>query len=187
MTERGSELVRLMSTYAPQSFPASHSVATAGIIGPDVIRMYDELETYEPELEGIAKWRSPRYEIPAFANVVRPLFDPTRFAVGIYAWRDGASYLSQDILLGSSGDGLLTYFSGDWDGRPPSAVWDDVLHLGELAAATGDFGARRVGDKVYLTDHRIVNPDPSMFEPAAWEEIDAARARAQRFTRPRRR
>lgn len=172
-----------MSTYAPRSFPASHSVATAGVFGSDVIKMYEDLETYEPELKAVAKWRSPRYEIPGFAKIVRPLFDPTKFAVGIYAWRDGASYLSQDILLGSSGDGLLTYYSGDWSGRPESTVWDDVLHLGNLAAATGDFGAYHAGEKVYLGDHRIVNPEPSMFAPAAWAEIDAARSRAQRFTR----
>jgi hypothetical protein len=44
---------------------------------------------------------------------VRPRFDPTKFVVGVYARRQSAAYLSQDFILGSSGDGALTYFSGD--------------------------------------------------------------------------
>jgi hypothetical protein len=180
--DRQSSLYFLINQYIPAP-PAPFSggaVPTMSAVGPDAVTFLDKLETIEPGLHNVSKRWAPQYTVADVAVLSRPLFDPSRFSVGIYFWRPDRRYLTQDIILGSTVDGSLVYHSGRWPGMPASTVWRDILRLGDDAAATGDFGAYQVGGDTYLADHRIANPSSSQFATDIWQEIDAARLRSQR-------
>ena len=178
--DRQSALHELMNSYSTQPYTTAFSngaVPTFSAVGRDAVRFLDQLEKIEPEIVKLSKRYSPKHTFAEAVVVGRPLFDPTLFFVGVYAWPAHRRYLTQDLILGSTRDGGVVYHSGPWPGMPSSTAYRHILELGKDAAATGDFGARPVGGNTYLADHRNESPSSSQFDPRVWDELDAAMRR----------
>jgi hypothetical protein len=176
---RGGALKTLLGKYAPSMAFTGGAVPTMSIVGTAAVNFLDELEEIEPELRAISKRHAPNYAAADVAILSRPLFNPGKFAVGIYAWPEHTRYLTEDLILGSSGDGTVIYHSGAWPGMPDSDAWRNILELGDDAAPTGDFGARPVGTAWFFEDHRNPSPSSTQYDADVWAELLKARSLAR--------
>jgi hypothetical protein len=176
--DKRTALHELLSRYASATLPfANGAVPTGAALGPDAVRLFDDLERIDPGLRDISKRYSPDYAVADVATLGRPAFDPDAFFVGLYAWRPDRRVLTQDLIIGSTKDGSLRYHSGRRTGMPDSTSWRSILELGEDARESGDFGAYPAGEKTYLADHRNTAPSSSQYDSRIWEELERARTR----------